>query len=716
MPLPPLRVRAALVLTLIIPFLFGARGTPARAETPAATRPAAARGTTLVPDDFLRRWDPVTIFFPRDVGPADSGPEDNPGRLVTLTPAHPGAFTWLDARTLQFKPAEPWPPLARFTWQVGRTTVRLATLMSPPRKTEPADGREGLDAVDAVALTFAEPLTAADLARAVTLELRPLPGVGSEGARWLNDEDFEIKVMERASRSAEATYVLALHQPIALGTRAIVHFRLSLDDASVSFSQVSFATAEPFRAVAFGCRANRYPVTPEGSRYTPDQAIRCNADDRSLVVDFSAAPHELGPIEGRTLVRLTPSVANLRYEVAGKRLVVRGDFARESEYRVTLKPAAIADRQGRPLDLRGENELYLFFPAQPPYLGWTASHGVVERRGPQMVPVKGRGQERMDLRIQRVDPLDLAFWPFPEQPVVIDEAERPPGPGEEPPPRTSLDNLINTSQLKKQIAALGSPPISILEPLPLRREGGAASFGLDLEPHLDTISGAGVPGTYLVGLRRLDGSTERSWMRVQVTDLSLTTIEEPQRVIFVVTSPRSGRPVAGAEVRIEGSGSGPVLFSGTTDARGELVWNVPNEHSSRTVRRIVATKDGDTLVLDPRRPPDGYADNHWSESRETWLQWTQNYIAHRLPQTERLAHLFTERPVYRPEEPVHIKGYLRERFQGKLTPITWEGHLVVDGPGDLEWRYPLEPTDAGSVYHLFDEEKLPTGIYRAYLE
>ncbi|MCP4663060.1 MAG: hypothetical protein GY856_47320, partial [bacterium] len=124
----------------------------------------------------------------------------------------------------------------------------------------------------------------------------------------------------------------------------------------------------------------------------------------------------------------------------------------------------------------------------------------------------------------------------------------------------------------------------------------------------------------------------------------------------------------------------------------------------------------DTLVLDPRRPPDGYADNHWSESRETWLQWTQHYVGHRRPPIEQLAHLFTERPVYRPEEPVHIKGYLRQRVQGKLTPITWEGYLVVDGPGDLEWRYPFEPTDAGSVYHLFDEEKLPTGIYRAYLE
>ena len=82
------------------------------------------------------------------------------------------------------------------------------------------------------------------------------------------------------------------------------------------------------------------------------------------------------------------------------------------------------------------------------------------------------------------------------------------------------------------------------------------------------------------------------------------------------------------------------------------------------MRRIVVEKDGDTLVLDPARPPERYADNQWSADRTTWLQWTVEPLAGRGPQPERLAHIFTERPVYRPEEDVHIKGYLRARERG----------------------------------------------------
>src|SRR6185369_14311557 len=89
---------------------------PSAVTGPRAARPAGRAGTIVVPDRLLRSWDPVTVFFDHDLGPAGGGPEDDAGRLVRFAPSHPGAFTWLDARTLQFKPAEAWPPLARYVW------------------------------------------------------------------------------------------------------------------------------------------------------------------------------------------------------------------------------------------------------------------------------------------------------------------------------------------------------------------------------------------------------------------------------------------------------------------------------------------------------------------------------------------------------------------------------------------------------------------------
>jgi len=704
-------------------------------------KPAGKPGQpTVVPDHFLRRWDPVTVFFPQPAGPA-GGPEDKPERLVRLTPAHPGAWTWLDARTLQFRPAEPWPPLQRFTVTAGGATTTLDTLMSPPSSTQPAEGEEVAAPVRTVTLEFPEPLDPQTLARMLTIEVRPLPGLarGAGAAdtpvRTLTARDFTVKALERKTRRDPASYVVTLASPVQLGSQATLHFRLSLAEAAPEASlDLSFHTAEPFRVTTVGCEGPRLPVTPDGTRYSREQPLRCPPEATHVEIHFSAPPADLGPIESRNLVRFEPAVPGLTFEVAGSDLRISGPFERETLYKVTLASGAagaIADAHGRRLDLRGPSEVHLVFPRRDSYLRWGASQGIVERFGPRMAPVEGRGDERVDLRIYRIDPLNRSFWPFPDSPVSVDESQRPPGPGEEPKPWTNPERPIGQSELVRELSALGSPPVSTIVTLPLRREGSSARFGLDLGPYLDRLTGPNAPGTYLVGLRRLDRSSSRAWMRVQATDLSLTAAEEPRRIVFGVTSLSTGKPVAGAAVRVEGSqtisgsGEGPrwtTLFEGTTDAAGRVVWNPPGNQPDRsiTVRRIVA-KSGDnslqdTLVLDPAQAPDGFADGQWSPSQETWLGWAFEELEGRGPQAETLCHIFTERPVYRPEETVHIKGYLRTREKGRLTPERPDGRVVVLGPGDLIWRYPVEVTAAGSFYQAFSEQKLPTGVYTAYFE
>ena len=201
-------------------------------------KPAGKPGQpTIVPDRFLRRWDPVTVFYPQPTGPAKGGPQDQPEKFVRLTPAHPGAWTWLDARTLQFRPAEPWPPLQRFTVAAGGATASLDTLMSPPAKTQPSEGEEVADPVRTVTLELPEPLDPQTLARMLTIEIRPLPGLGrGAGAtdaataplRTLTSRDFTIKALDRKSRRDPAAYVVTLASPVPLGSHATLRFRLSL--------------------------------------------------------------------------------------------------------------------------------------------------------------------------------------------------------------------------------------------------------------------------------------------------------------------------------------------------------------------------------------------------------------------------------------------------------------------------------------------------------
>ncbi|MBN2370838.1 MAG: alpha-2-macroglobulin [Vicinamibacteria bacterium] len=694
-------------------------------ETPRVVRPANTTGTVVIPDRFLRRWDPITIFFTHDLGPAKGGPEDDPGRFAKLTPRHPGAYEWLDARTLQFRPAEPWPALTQFAVKAHETSAALSTLMPSPEKTLPENGGENLPAVSEITLTFPDPLDRQSLALMTSIELRPLPGVGGGPARTLTARDFEVKAIERGRRDS-ASYALVLREPIPLGTRVLVRLRLSLDDDEEKpFHEIAFATAEPFRIVGFGCRAKRHPVAPEGTRYAREQAIDCGEGRRAVVVEFSAIPKYIDPVQARNLVRFTPAVENLSFTLEGKLLEVAGDFARDALYGVRLTPAAITDRDGRRLDMSGASEVFVHFPRQTPYVRLGASHGIVERFGPQMAPVQGRGHERVDLRLYKIDPLDRAFWPFPDEPVILDESRRPPGPGEEPDRPSPTAPPPSSAQIAGHISALGSPAVSTLLTLPLKRDGGGASFGLDLEPHIARVSGRGKSGAYLVGLRDLSGGGRRSWMRVQVTDLSLSTIEEARAVRFAVTSLSSGRPIAGARVRVEGvfweSGGDEdwrVFAEGTTDAEGLFRWPAPGarERQSWTVRRIVVQSGEDMLVLDPSRPPERYHDNQFSRDHATWLQWAFDPLESRGPQAEYPCHIYTERPVYRPEEEVHIKGYLRRREGGRLAPLGMPGWLIVAGPGDLSWKYAVTVGKNGSFYHKFRESDLPTGTYRAHLE
>ena len=99
---------------------------------------------------------------------------------------------WLDARTLQFRPAEPWPPLESWSWEFGGEPVFVSTLMAAPIATSPQHGATGLSPVHSIALTFRQPLPIDDLARMVSIELRPLGAVGSRPTSRLGERDFEV--------------------------------------------------------------------------------------------------------------------------------------------------------------------------------------------------------------------------------------------------------------------------------------------------------------------------------------------------------------------------------------------------------------------------------------------------------------------------------------------------------------------------------------------
>ena len=761
--------------------------------------PRQPQGAAMVPDKFLRRWDPVTIFFDKDTGPAKGGAEDAPQRYATITPAQPGAWSWLNAKTLQFRPSTPWPALGRFTIRQGDKSAELIRLLDPTIKTLPANGAQNLERVESLTLHFAEPLETKALAQMLDIALTPLPGLDTSQTRHLSPRDFDIKPVERAKTSDEAAYVIELHQPIPNGMRVVASLGLAPEPGlEGTVERIEFTTAEAFRPILVGCNNQRVPLAADGTVYDQTTALACKtegaqeaapaqtsdddeqqaegdqpagdtpasdgADDndygvesngtvidahpkkpgkvsskeepaqganavqrgdaartapsakRELVVQFSAVLGAVDPLAARNLVRITPSVEEVQSKVVGDQLRLSGKFKTDTLYQVALEPAPLKDKIGRDLVMSGHSVAWLYWPAEPDFLQLVQGNGMVERFGPQMVPVHGRGYEAADVRVHAIDPQDRSFWPFPTQPIATNDSDRPPTTGETVEPWKAPET-IRPDEIKDQIARLGSPSVSSLLKLPLTPLGTSAHFGLDLAPSLARITGKEKPGTYLIGVRALDKPGERSWTRIQVTDLSLTVVEADAGIRVFVTSLSDGKPVDKARLRFDGTTpkGWRQIEAGDTSADGHLDWAGGGKEF--TLRRVVVTKGDDTLVIDPQQAPDRYSVAGWYPSPSSWLEWTSN-PADRHPKPRALCHVFTERPIYRPDDPVHIKAYIRVLQDGLLKPGAQDikTEVVVKGPDDAEWRYPVKPDANGSLHYLFDEKTQATGLYQARID
>ncbi|MFY9834716.1 MAG: alpha-2-macroglobulin, partial [Methylocystis sp.] len=474
-----------------------------------------ADGAHVVPEKFLRDWDPVTIFFDSDAGPKNGGPADAHEKFAILSPEPAGEWRWLGPRALQFRPAEPWTPLARVLVKSGSSETRLVALLPTPSSTTPADGADPIPELTQIALTFPSPVEAKALARLLAIEIRPSPGVSKRGGRALSSADFDILPLERSKRSAEQSYVIKFREAIADGQLAIVRLKLADEPG---FDEETFElrvrTATPFAVVdttcgrgwnddkidgVLRCASNgaASPAPESGAEEGGDTSLQYEpANKRRLSLRFSAEPAPLDILRAREALRVTPPVDDLSVEVDRQRLKITAKFLSDRVYELNIAPGALHDARGRAL--AGAFTQRFVFTRDAPALQWDAGFGIVERLGPQVLPLRGRGVERADIRIHAIDPLSRDFWPFPDHGVDTADADAPPLPGNEPKAWSGSAD-IEAEAIKERIKALGSPAVSRLAILPLRRDGADARFGIDLSEDFARIRGREQPGAYLVG-------------------------------------------------------------------------------------------------------------------------------------------------------------------------------------------------------------------------
>ncbi|MBX7097025.1 MAG: hypothetical protein K1X89_04860 [Myxococcaceae bacterium] len=676
-------------------------------------------GLKVLPDTFLRGYDPVTVYFSSDVvGPEATG--DDGEKYLKLTPGWPGAYTWVDRRTLQFRPAEPWPALARFQVDAQGTRKILTTMMSPPQAMAPSPGSEGLRPFRVVTLTFPQALPAASLKKMIALELRDLPGLADSPRQKVSD--FTLAPLPRASHRDPATWALTLKDDVPEGKLLLVSVSLALGSEGTTLWSGRVATRTAFTLNAVRCGNTEQPLAA-GTSVPKDLALACGNRGDQPQLSLSASVANLTLTQLHQLVRLEPAVADLHFATYGSRVQLQGKFVPDTLYKLSLSPAAIEDDSGRPLKPVPPTELYFHLGWRASFLRFTQGTAMLEARGPRMLPLQGYGEPRADVRIFRVDPLHPGLWPFPASPVFVDDQAAPPFPGEEP-ALPATPGEVDASSLTRHLKLLGSPLVSKVVELPSGQRANPARFGLDLKPLLDPVVGASRPGTYLVGLRRLTGRGERAWMRVQVTNLAVTSAEERDKAVLFVRTLDTAEPVRGAVLTLEGllvrpesppAGWQPqTRVQLTSDDAGRIV--LPARTGWQRFTRITVAKDDDVLVFSPDQAPPRFADNHWY-SGDRWLSWLLNESAPPPRNDATLGFVFTERPIYKPGEKVFLKAFVRSKKSGELQlPPRLESYgLQVESEDGQSWLPKVTRTALGGLAAEFEESNAPSGQYTARL-
>lgn len=161
------------------------------------------------------------------------------------------------------------------------------------------------------------------------------------------------------------------------------------------------------------------------------------------------------------------------------------------------------------------------------------------------------------------------------------------------------------------------------------------------------------PGMYFVGMEPRSQSNESRWRDarvVVVATANLTLKTTTSEALFWLTDLNTARPIEGIPVRIV-DGQNNLLASGTTGRDGLLALDFPANPDDPYATYFAVAGEGEGSEV--------YAvvEKGWSANVEYYEfgVWSDYYSFSNQP----AAYIYTDRPIYRPEQTVHYKGIVR---------------------------------------------------------
>ncbi|TNF27414.1 MAG: hypothetical protein EP329_19450 [Deltaproteobacteria bacterium] len=382
------------------------------------------------------------------------------------------------------------------------------------------------------------------------------------------------------------------------------------------------------------------------------------------------------------MIQVSPAIPGFAVDVYGNSLTLRGLTQGNTTYAVTLSKD-LTDVYGQklgavaPLKFEvGPSDKVMGAPDQ----GFVVLDPSAKR---PRLSIYTLNYDEVDVALYKVQPKDWQAFNAYQR-----ERRRKDGP-KEPPGEKVFSKRVPTGAAEE-----------VLNELPI-----------DLTPGLDGQLGQVILVVKPVGAEdqwHEDSHTVIAW--AEATQIGLDAYVDGDTLVAWATALKDGTPIAGAKVTLQPEGT-----SATTDATG--IARIPLPDRARGRQMLLAEKDGDLAFL----PDDS---SYWSDSG-SWQKRTDS--------DEARWFVFDDRKMYRPDETVSVKGFVRlvtpgvkgdvgALPAGALTTVRWtvqgprgnelgKGEAQVDrfGGFDLQWKIPKTP-NLGYASIRFETDL--TGAYR----
>lgn len=214
------------------------------------------------------------------------------------------------------------------------------------------------------------------------------------------------------------------------------------------------------------------------------------------------------------------------------------------------------------------------------------------------------------------------------------------------------------------------------------------------------------PGIYFLDIDERGASGYNTSHVMIVANASLVVKHTLDSMMVWATDVQTGLPIANAPITIYGDGqSFTPIAEGITDEDGILMLDVPESNSDS--QRRIAMIDTDTHF--------GMGFTDWADGIQPY-QFGQSFNFY--PDEYRI-YLYSDRPVYRPGQPVYLRGVVREQDDIAFTPPSADTIFmtVANGFGEAIFEGDVDINEYGTFSLQLDlAENTTLGFYSAIAE